>query len=203
MKHKSKWNRRPACSRRNHRLEAGVSFCLLAASAAAGPRVSQDYAILADTNDAGGRRATSDSYTSEGSVGLITNVASGAAPAETAKAGYLGQLFDVVGFALSDAHSSVPESSTLQIQPGHLLDDATLLAIAPELVNWSIVSGPIVSVSTGGLATAGTVYQDTSATVQGSFGAATASLNLTVLNVNTDDFASYAGDGIGDEWQVQ
>jgi hypothetical protein len=47
------------------------------------------------------------------------------------------------------------------------------------------------------------VYQDTPATVEGTFGGFIGTLNLTVLNVNADDFGAYAGDGIGDDWQVQ
>ena len=47
------------------------------------------------------------------------------------------------------------------------------------------------------------VYQNTMALVQGTYLGSTGSINLTVLNVNTDDFGSYAGDGIGDDWQVQ
>ncbi len=174
-----------------------------ASFASAGDRSSTSYAIAADTNDAGGQRTGSASYTNHGSAGNLAGISTAASPSETLKAGYIAQLYEVVGFALSDAHSSVPESSTLQLEAGHLLDDATLLAIDPMLVSWSVISGPITSIRTDGLATAGVVYQDTSATVQGSFGAATASLNLTVLNVNPDDFDSYAGDGIGDDWQVQ
>ena len=41
------------------------------------------------------------------------------------------------------------------------------------------------------------------ALAQGSYAGSTGSLNLTVLNVNQDNFGSYAGDGIGDDWQVQ
>jgi hypothetical protein len=176
---------------------------LLACGSHAGTRASTSYTVVTEVLDAGGHQSASALYKNGGSAGGIVGISTAPTPAGTAKHGYVAQLSEIVDFALSHLHSSVPESSTLQLEPGYLLDDATLLPIAPDLVSWSIIGGPITSISTGGLATAGTVHLDTPATVQGSFGAATASLNLTVLNVNTDDFDSYAGDGIGDEWQVQ
>ena len=84
-----------------------------------------------------------------------------------------------------------------------LLDDTSFLAVNAGAVSWSALSGPVSGVSSGGLATAATVYQDTPATVHGNFGGFTGALLLTVLNVNTDDLGSYAGDGIDDAWQVQ
>ena len=41
------------------------------------------------------------------------------------------------------------------------------------------------------------------ALVQGIYAGSTGSTNLTVLNVNPDNFGIYAGDGVGDTWQVQ
>jgi hypothetical protein len=65
------------------------------------------------------------------------------------------------------------------------------------------VSGPIASIGTSGLATAGAVYQNTPASVQGVFAGHTGSLNFTVLETIADNFGAYAGDGLGDDWQVQ
>jgi hypothetical protein len=70
-------------------------------------------------------------------------------------------------------------------------------------VAWSVVSGPITSISTAGLATAGAVYQNTAATVQGIFGGMTGQLSLTVNDTIPDNYGSYAGDGLDDAWQVQ
>jgi hypothetical protein len=53
------------------------------------------------------------------------------------------------------------------------------------------------------VATAGQVHEDTVATAQGSFAGDIGQLNLTVNNITDDDFGSYAGDGIPDDWQVQ
>ena len=46
-------------------------------------------------------------------------------------------------------------------------------------------------------------YQDTAATAQGIYAGNTGTLGLTVLNTIPDNFGSYAGDGIGDDWQFQ
>ena len=170
-------------------------------TAQAGPRTSANYTITTDTADAGGRRATSASYTNDGSAGLIVGVSTVASPSETAKHGYVAQLYEVGGFTVSASPATVNEGATRQVIGGFLLDDATLLAINAASVAWSAASP--LTINASGLATAGIVYQNTMALVQGTYLGSTGSINLTILNVNTDDFGSYAGDGIGDDWQVQ
>ena len=177
-------------------------LALLTAASHAGPRTSANYSIATDTADAGGKRATSASYTNDGSAGGVAGLSTVAAPAETAKAGYIGQLYDVTGLMVSGA-SSVNETATLQLAAWQFLDDTSLLAVSANSVAWGVVSGPVSGISVAGLATAGTVYQATAASVQGAFGGFTGTLNLTVLDTIPDNFGSYAGDGVGDDWQVQ
>ena len=171
--------------------------------AAAGQRTSANYTITADTADAGGLRAASVNYTNAGSASLLAGISTLAAPAGMAKTGYIGQLYDVSGLIVNSATPSVDEAGTLQLAAWQLLDDATFLATDPGAVTWGIVSGPVTGVSATGLATAGLVFQTTSATVSGTFGGFTGSLNFTVLDSIPDNFGAYAGDGIGDDWQVQ
>ena len=104
---------------------------------------------------------------------------------------------------LTASPASVDEGNSRQLQAVHLLDDSTTVAADAGSVAWSGLSGPIASVSASGLATAGTVYQNTNATIQGDLGSFTATLGLTVLNVGQDDYQAYAADGIDDDWQVQ
>lgn len=174
---------------------------LTTAAVHAGPRTSAGYTITTDTADVGGNRSASANYTHDGSAGLIGGTSSVASPAETAKHGYVGQLFDVVGFTVNALPSTVNEGATRQVVGGFLLDDATLLAINATSVAWSAASP--LTINASGLATAGVVYQDTLALVQGTYAGSTGALNLTILNVNTDDLVGYAGDGIDDDWQVQ
>jgi hypothetical protein len=176
---------------------------LTASIALAGPRTSANYSLQSDTVDLGGRRATSASYTHNASVGGIAGISTNAAPAEIAQHGYLAQLYVVTGLAVNAAAPSINESATLQLAAWRVLDDATFLATDATAVTWSIASGPLASMSAGGLATAGLVFGNTPATVSGTFGGFTGALNLTVLDTIPDNFGAYAGDGIGDDWQVQ
>jgi hypothetical protein len=184
-------------------ITAIVIVASLAGPCFAGPRSSASYSIATDTADAGGRRTTSAGYTHDGSLGLIAGISHVAAPAETAKHGYIAQLFDVTGLVVNASSSDVHETATLQLAAWQLLDDATFLAVPATAVAWSVLSGPIAGIDASGLATAGAVYQSTSASVRGVFAGQGGSLNLTVRETIPDNFGAYAGDGLGDGWQVQ
>jgi len=182
-----------------------LAATLFAASATlhAGSRTSSSYNVATDITDAGGKRATSASYTNDGSLGGLAGISTVAAPAETAKAGYIAQLYETTGLALTAAAPTVNETATDQLAAWLSLDDATFLTAPATSVTWSVQSGPLTSISANGLATAGIVYQNTAATAQGVHLGFTATLGLTVLNTLPDNFGSYAGDGLGDDWQVQ
>lgn len=168
----------------------------------AGPRTSASYSLATDTADAGGTRATSASYTNDGSAGGVVGVSTVASPAETAKHGYIGQLTEVTALQLAASPTTVNEGATRQLSAAQLLDDLTTNAVPANSIAWSIVSGPL-SINANGLATAATVYQNTAATAQGVYAGNTGSLVLTVVDSIADNFGSYAGDGIGDDWQFQ
>lgn len=115
--------------------------------------------------------------------------------------GYTGQLYDPVALQLTATPTTtVPEGLTRQLNAITLLDDNTFLATAQPA--WSILGGPLTSVSATGLATAGIVYNDSPATVRATANNLSATILLTVLNANPDNFGAYAGDGIDDDWQV-
>jgi hypothetical protein len=187
-----------------------ISLVLLAIShpSLQAARSSANYSIPADSTDGGGLRAQSASYSINGSAvgeqGAANNSVATSA-AYTSKPGYVGELYDIVGLAITSGLSTdLNENTTRQLSAAPLADDSTTTAaLSPSAVSWSVVSGPISSISTSGLANAATVYQDTPASVSGSAQSLTGQLSLTVLNVNTDDFGAYANDGIDDSWQVQ
>jgi hypothetical protein len=167
-------------------------------------RASATYRLATESVDAGGAVLTSADYQAvTGVAGLVGISAAADAPAHTVKHGYAGQLYDFTGLQLAAAGSTVSESGTVQLSAALLADDASVVPLAPAAVSWSVLSGPLVSVSANGLASAGTVFQSTGATVGGAAGGFAASLLLTVLDVGTDDFGLYAGDGLPDAWQVQ
>ncbi len=181
-----------------------ILFALACAvSVNAGPRQSANYSVATDTTDGGGKRATSANYTNDGSAGNIAGISTVATPAETAKHGYVGQLYEVTGLALTSASPSVNETATVQLTARQSLDDATFLAVSATSVAWGVQSGPLTGVNTNGLATAATVYQNAAATAQGSYQGNTGTVGLTVVNTLPDNYGSYAGDGLDDAWQNQ
>ncbi len=182
---------------------SALLILLSAAVAHAGSRASTNYSIITEVTDSGGRRATSASYTNDGSIGGIVGISNVATPAKTVKHGYIGQLYDVTGLGLSATPTTVNEGGTLQLSAAQLLDDATTLAVPANSISWSVAAGPLTGIDAGGLATAGLVYQATAATAQGVSGIYSSTLPLTVLNVNLDNFGAYAGDGLDDAWQAQ
>ena len=174
-----------------------------AATAHAGPRTGGSYTVRADTTDAGGHRTASASYTNDGSIGGIVGISTVAVPAETAKAGYIGQLYEVAALQLAAAPTTVDEGGTRQLGAAQLLDDSTTIALPAGEITWSVASGPLAGIDASGHASAGSVYQDTVAVARGDYAGMTGTLDITVLDTDPDNFGSYAGDGLGDAWQVQ
>ena len=180
-----------------------LAVAALGLDATAASRSSASYSVPADSSDAGGRRTASINYSHHGCLGGFGGVGTVAAPPEFAKHGYLGQIYEVTTLVVSANPTNVNEGATRQLAARAILDDASVLNLAPARVGWNPVSGPINSISAGGLATTANVYQDTLATVQGRFSGALGTLGLLVRNTGTDDFGTYAGDGVNDAWQVQ
>ena len=162
---------------------------------------SANYTLSPDVIDGGGLRGTSANYTSDFS-GMAGGAGSSAGYVN--RTGYAGQLGDVVATAieLSAPQLTVNETSTLQISAEVVYDDLTTAVLDATDVTWSVTSGPITGIDVNGLATAGTVYQDTAAVVQGDYQTFSDTLGLTVMNTLPDNFGSYASDGIDDDWQV-
>lgn len=182
-----------------------LAMSIFAATSTNAARSSANYSIATDIASDGGLRASSASYNNDGTAGGIDGISNIASPSENLKQGYAAQLYEQIGLSISAPPSNnVNEGTTRQLQAAPLLDDTTTLTpLDPSTVTWSVVNGPITGISASGLATAGTVYQDTLGTVGGTAQGLSGQLALTILNVNVDDFGSYAGDGIDDAWQVQ
>ncbi len=189
-------------------LRVATGILIVVTSAPAASRSSASYSVPAESIGAAGSGVQSGSYTFEGSALCEFGAADNPAPASAGyvtKPGYVGELYNIVALSVTaPPSSSLNEGTTRQLNAAPLADDGTTNAlIAPSTVTWSIVSGPIASITTAGVATAGTVYQDTAAAVGGVAQGLSGQLNLTILNVSTDDFGAYANDGIDDSWQVQ
>jgi hypothetical protein len=159
--------------------------------------------VVTSTIDGGGQRANSANYVMDGSAGGIGGFSS--ASADTARNGYIGQLYEVVSIVVTAAPNPVSEDSNAVLTATATLDDATVLALAGSDVSWSSagIPYPLNSISAGGVATATNVYQNTAATVNGYYLGATSNATLLVLDTFPDNYGSYAGDGIPDSWQAQ
>lgn len=151
-------------------------ICILAPLLAfAGQRASGNYAIN-DVLDGGGQPSSAPSYANAGSSGIIATVAPTAAGG-----GFVGQLYTVTTVVLSADSTNVLAGSNVQLHAAANLDDGTALALAPTQLAWSVVSGPITTITSNGLATAGAVAQSTHATVRGDAFGKFGTLQLLVL----------------------
>lgn len=176
---------------------------LLGQALHAEPAASANYVIPSSTIDSGGGKSSSATYTNDGSAGGLTGVSTVTDSSIIAKHGYIGQLYEITSLQVAATPDEVPEDQTTQLAAFAVADDDSLLALNAGEISWSITSGPLLSISAGGLATAGLVFEDTAGTVGGSFGNLSDSLALTVLNSLPDNFGLYAADGLPDDWQVR
>lgn len=163
---------------------------------------SADYSIRPVALDGGGVLASSEAYT----VNPSTAAGGAGASADYAvRGGYAGQLHDVTSIAI-DAPSpplTLDERATRQLGATAIHDDASRTALTADQVGWSMQSGPLVGIDSGGLATAASVYQNALAVARASYGVFSATAEITVVNTGVDDFAPYAADGLEDSWQVR
>lgn len=175
-----------------------LSPILLLIPCAAFAAESANYSITPQSQ-ASGSRSISTHYTLDASTDT-----GGAATSTTytLRSGFAGALHDPVAIEINASPLTVNEASTRQLESSLRLDDNSRLVLAPSEVSWSILDGPLTGISASGVATAGNVYQDTTATAAGSYGSQSDSVLLNVLNIGPDDFGIYAGDRIDDDWQV-
>lgn len=174
----------------------------------AGPleRTSANYRISSEAFTSGGVQDGSANYTVDSSTddqptGVSTSTGGGPG-LYTDRAGHIGQLVDPVLFWATNPAPQVPEEASIQLNGVVIFDDGTLLSPAAPHLLWSIVGGPVESVTSGGLATAGAVLENSLATVSARFDTFLRSYHVTVLEVDPDNFGLYGGDGIDDGWQA-
>jgi hypothetical protein len=154
-------------------------------------------ASVTSTIDGGGQRATSANYTMDGSVGGIGGISIVASPPETLKAGYIGQLTEVVSLTATGTPATVNQGATSQLTGTATLDDTTVTTLTGSDITWGIVTYPFQSVNGNGLLTAvANVYASPVGTVYGSYLGGIGSASVQVLG-------PYASSGIADSWLVQ
>lgn len=179
---------------------SAMLFMLGLASLRADNRGSANYTIVTETIDTAGGPATSQDYRNTPSFGDCSGSAATTANA-TAQPGFVAQLAAVTGVTLAAAAPSLTETATLQLTAWELLADGTRAAIPATGPAWT-ASGS-AAITSAGLVTGAVVYQDSAATAAAAYGGFNATLPLIILNTASDNFGSYANDGLRDDWQVQ
>ena len=183
-----------------HHFRSLFILSLVPLSALAGS--SADYSLDPAVVDFGGLMASSADYAANSSAS-----AGGAAASDyyALRSGYAGQLMDIIAMTLDGAGTvvSLNEQSSQQLAASLRFDDDTTASLAADRISWSVVSGPIAGISSSGLMTAGSVYQNTSAEVHAVYQSMAGTLQFSVVNTGDDDFGNYATDGLPDTWQVQ
>ena len=164
-------------------------------------RSSADYSMTGEGAGPGVPSATSADYTAD-SAGQSSGGSPGQSADFVSKPGYVGQLYDVTAVSVSATPDPVGEGATSQLSLEATLDDLSSLIPSPSTVAWQVLLGPVDSIDSAGLLTAGAVYEDTPATIHGTYQGVTGSGGLTILDSDPDNFAGYAGDGVRDAWQV-
>ena len=129
-----------------------------------------------------------------------TGQAVGQSASAVIKLGYAGQITDPR--SLKVTASDVAEGGTTSPTATATLDDGTTEEIPTSELSWDLLSGPLSSISLAGVVSATTVFQDTQASVRGSWFGVSDTGEFTVLNHNNDDLGPVAGDGIDDSWQM-
>ena len=171
-----------------------------ASLARGGTRFSQDYSISADDLNAAGGPVLAANYTIHDS--LNETGGNSFAAGLLIRQGYPGQIFDPAVLNVSAAPAVFGETSTCLLSAHAVNDDGTGDPVPSPAVGWSVVSGPVNSISGSGFCFPAPVLTDSPAVVKGSWSGISGTANLTVLDTNPDNFGIYAGDGIPDSWQA-
>ena len=185
-----------------HHFYCVITLVLALVSMAITVKASEDYILTAGSFDQGGRRIASTDYEIYGSWNQIAGDVLFSED-YVLHSNLPSQLYEVVGLQISASPTNVDEGATRQLNAAQLLDDDTTINLGSDSVTWNVMAGPFTGITSGGVATAGQVHENTVATAQGSFAGDNGQLDLTVNNITDDDFGSYAGDGLPDDWQVQ
>lgn len=178
---------------------------LTASTLGATLRTSENYAVVTESIDFGGQQSASTDYAGDGCIAPVVSSAGAASQPTVARHGFVGQLYELVGHGLLATDFYPAELGTTQVYPVATANDGTNVAIPFDGFSFSIAGGPLASVSSSGLVTAGAVYENTAATVSATSSAFEGELSLLlyVQEIVPDNFGLYAGDSLADDWQVR
>ena len=177
---------------------AGLAVCCLSSSS----HFTTVAANIISTIDAGGSHSSSANYVNDGSVGGVAGISTVASPAETVKAGYIGQLHEVASLSVTGSPNSVNEGANAQLSGTATMDDDSVTVLYGADVSWGAYAYPIAGISGSGVAATTNVYATTAGIFSGHYLGAMGNGILEVLDSDPDNYGTYAGDGLPDGWQV-
>jgi hypothetical protein len=174
--------------------------CCLRQEVVADVSQSPDYSILIDSL-CGGALVRSADYSVNSVVAPVAAGTSGNNRI-VAKQGFAGQVYDISALKLSAVPPEVNENSTRRVLAAAVLDDETKLVFSGNDCVWNVNGWPLAAVSPDGLVSADSVWRTETGGVSAVCGSCTGVLSLVVYDVDSDNYSSYANDGLNDSWQV-
>lgn len=118
------------------------------------------------------------------------------------KPNLIGQLYDVSEVVIAALPATMNEGGTSQLSATATMDDGSTLT-DPASTTWGFSAPAIAGINAfTGIATAGPVFEETTTEVAATILGVSGELELTILDVDFDNYLSYGGDGIDDDWQV-
>lgn len=162
-------------------------------------RTSTSYTLIQETSHSDhGARSSSANYTLDigGEGGGVS-----ASSDYTHRDGFAGQLLDPKALLLVATPDPVAEETPTQIMASVVYDDDTVEAgVTPT---YTLGSDSLLSVSPAGLVQTGPVFEDTVASVDADYLGILGTVSFTLQNTTSDNFKSYGGDNLPDDWQLE
>lgn len=165
-------------------------------------RSSTNFIMETDTVDGGGGMMGSVSYAADASVGGGTALGPPSSPGFFLPSGMVAQLYEFVGIAINPQSGSVNETQPNQLYVTAFAGDGSVLPGLASSTSWSLVSGPILSISASGVAATDVVLNDATATAGGTWLGFYNTVSFGVLDSDPDNYYGYGNDGLPDLWQV-
>ncbi len=145
-----------------------------------------------------GATVVADISVGDAAAGTVSAVTAGGVQA---KGNLIGQLYDPRTMTVTATPPTIAEGGARPLLATATLDDATTLPLT-GLAVWDFTA-PLTAIDQPtAVATAGSVFQNTQCLAIATYRGLVESVTLTVLNVNPDNFGTYGGDGLDDDWQV-
>jgi hypothetical protein len=160
------------------------------------------------TIDFGGAVQTAGDRLNVGFVGSPGGVATAGGGIRVARQGGVGMVYFPTGYGIgadsptiNEAGSSPDSSTRTTLSAREIFDDGTF-GPSTASVTWSPATNQTITVTPDGVAQAGAVYENTTASFSATIAGKPATNFLTVLNTLPDNFGAWAGDTFDDAWEI-